>query len=161
MTDAPDSSARLLDLEELRRLKARYCRFVDLHWWAELRQLFCDDALVDIPELWARPRRVDAFIAIAREHLDDAVSVHIASMPELTFVGPDGAHGIWAMTDRVHRSARQGGPVIEGAGHYTERYRRVNGEWRVASMRLTRLVRSVDGARTHPAPGDTNGRRPF
>ena len=35
---------RLLDLEQIRELKARYCRFIDTKQWQLLRSLFTDGA---------------------------------------------------------------------------------------------------------------------
>ena len=35
---------RLLDLEQIRQLKARYCRFIDTKQWQLLRTLFTDGA---------------------------------------------------------------------------------------------------------------------
>jgi hypothetical protein len=37
-------------------------------------------------------------------------------------------------------------PRRRGYGHYDEEYRRVDGEWKIASMRLTRIVEWVEAA---------------
>jgi len=39
---------RLWAIEQIKQLKARYFRYLDLHWWHELRELFTDDAVFEI-----------------------------------------------------------------------------------------------------------------
>ena len=49
------------------------------------------------------------------------------------------ATGIWAMVDRVDHPAY----LLEGYGHYTEEYVKVEGEWKIHRTRLTRLHREI------------------
>jgi hypothetical protein len=74
------------------------------------------------------------------------MSVHHGHMPEIEVVDEENAHGIWAMHDIVEPSPGSGYPLLTGYGHYTEEYRKIEGEWRIARLRLTRLKRTVDGA---------------
>lgn len=137
--------ARLEAIEEIKRLKAAYFRYLDLHWWDELRRLFTDDAVFDIAESTGAPSSPDEFLDRVRRHLDTALTVHHGHMPEITVVDEDHAHGVWAMYDLVEPAADSGFPVLTGFGHYTERYRRVDAHWRICGLRLTRLSRTVDG----------------
>ncbi len=57
-------------------------------------------------------------------------------MPEITLTGPGTASGIWSMEDIVEFPD---GTVLQGYGHYHETYRKVDGEWRIATLHLTRL----------------------
>jgi len=150
---------RLKDIEEIKRLKARYFRYVDLHWWPELRELFTDDAVFEIGESTTSPRTADEFIASIERHLGQAMSVHHGHMPEIEIVGSDTAHGIWAMFDRVEPGSDSEYPVLTGFGHYTEEYHKVGGRWRIARLRLTRLARSVDGRVVDGS--EVRGRRDF
>ncbi len=136
---------RLADVEEIKKLKARYFRYVDLHWWPELRALFADDAVFEIAESTSSPRTADDFIASVGKHLDRAMTVHHGHMPEIDVVDAENAHGIWAMYDLVEPDTSSGYPVLTGYGHYTEHYRKVEGQWRIARLRLSRLKRSTDG----------------
>lgn len=122
------------DLEALRVLKARYFRFVDTKSWDLLRELFTDDAAVDLGAVGAF-HNADTFIAFVREALEATTTVHHGHMPELELVGPDEATGVWAMADILDLPPSP----MKGYGHYHESYRRVDGQWRIASMRLTRL----------------------
>ncbi|MBW8825632.1 MAG: nuclear transport factor 2 family protein [Acidobacteria bacterium] len=127
------------DLEAIRVLKARYFRFVDTKQWDEWRALFTDDVAVDLGETGTFDD-ADTFVAFVRQALEAATTVHHGHMPEIELTGADEATGVWAMADIV---LRPGAPRVMGYGHYHETYRRVDGQWRIASMRLTRLLVDV------------------
>ena len=66
----------------------------------------------------------------------DAVTVHQGHMPEIELTSPTTATGIWALNDIV---IWPGGMRLDGYGHYHETYVETDGEWRIASSKLTRL----------------------
>lgn len=136
---------QLVDVEEIKKLKSRYFRYVDLHWWPELRELFADDAVFEIDESTTTPATADEFVTAVGKHLGQAMSVHHGHMPEIDIIDTRNARGIWAMYDLVEPGRDSGYPLLTGYGHYTEDYRKINGEWRIARLRLTRLKRSVNG----------------
>ena len=145
MSGLEERLARLEALEDIKALKARYFRLLDLHRWEELRALFTDDARFDIGESRSQPADADAFVAAVRSHLDQAMTVHHGHTPEIEVLDATHARGVWAMQDLVEPPAGTGYPVLSGFGHYDEEYRKVDGQWRIARLRLTRLKRVVDG----------------
>lgn len=151
--------ARLEAVEDIKRLKASYFRYIDLHWWDQLRALFTDDAEFDIGESSSKPSTPDEFVASVGRHLSEAATVHHGHMPEIDIVDDTHARGIWAMYDQVEPATTSGFPALTGFGHYTEEYRKIDGRWRISRLRLTRLKRSVDGAVVDGAR--VSGRRPF
>lgn len=137
----------LEDLEEIRLLKSRYFRFVDLKRWTELRGLFTDDCTFE--GLWAVGDGVEAFMANISRNLDGVLSVHHGYMPDLAITGADTASGTWTMTDRLlwepDSRAYLGVGVpgqrgINGYGYYEETYQRTAKGWQISSMRLSRLT---------------------
>lgn len=140
-----DLLQRQIDLEEIRALKARYCRAIDTKQWAQLRALFSDDARVE--GFGSAPDGADAdtFVAGVSTRLRDAISVHHCHMPEIVFLDDHRARGVWAMQDHLEWPAPialKEAPLAHGFvgyGHYEEEYRRVDGRWRTQFMRLTRL----------------------
>lgn len=132
-------SAASDDIEAIRALKARYFRFVDTKQWADFRALFTDDVAVDLGEAGTFDD-ADVFVAFVRQALDGATTVHHGHMPEIELTGADEATGVWAMADIV---LRPGATRMMGYGHYHETYRRVDGRWRIAALRLTRLLVDV------------------
>lgn len=141
---------RLEAIEEIKQLKARYFRLLDTHRWDELRALFDDDAIFDIPESRSQPAGPDAFVQAVRAHLDGGISVHHGHMPEVEVLSPITARATWAMQDLVEPAADTRRPVLAGSGHYVEDYRKQDGQWRITSLRLTRLRRSLDGVAEGP-----------
>jgi hypothetical protein len=61
------------DIEDVKQLKARYCRLLDTKDWEGFREVFADDVVTD----------------------------HQCHTPEITVTSPSTATGIWAMEDRV------------------------------------------------------------
>lgn len=145
-----DPARHLLAIEEIKRLKARYFRLVDTHDWAGFAELFTHDALFDVrgageenPDLstLGEPfRGVEAILHFVEGHIGPVTSVHHGHMPEIDLLSEDEATGIWSFEDTLRFPA--GSPVawLQGYGHYHETYRRVDGQWRIASLKITRLM---------------------
>jgi hypothetical protein len=64
-----------------------------------------------------------------------ATTAHQVHTPEIEING-DEAQAIWPMQDRVIWGPDRS---LVGYGHYHERYVKRSGEWKIASLRLTRL----------------------
>jgi uncharacterized protein (TIGR02246 family) len=132
---------RLLDLEEIKGLKARYFRTLDQKDWNGFAQVFARDAVLEVPEANMVQRGRDAIAASVSKVVSGARTVHHGHMPEIELTGPDTARGTWAMFDYVEWPAsetkRRTG--LQGYGHYREEYVREDGQWRIARLRLERL----------------------
>jgi hypothetical protein len=95
----------LAALEEIRRLKYRYLRCVDLKLWDEMADVFTPDATVDYgTRALGQPVRLagrDEIVAFLRDRLGpDIITVHFASQPEIDVDG-DEASGTWSFEDTV------------------------------------------------------------
>ncbi|WP_406271862.1 nuclear transport factor 2 family protein [Actinacidiphila glaucinigra] len=128
----------LSDIEEIKKLKARYCRFVDTRNWLGLRGLFTDDAR---STLGGEDQSADEFVSLAREWLGESTSVHSVCMPEIEIADPGTASGVWGMEDIVTFPSNPGEAPkgIHGWGHYQEEYRKVDNRWLIHRMALHRL----------------------
>ncbi len=140
-----DALHQLLAIEDIRALKARYCRTLDTKDWAAFAALFTADAAMDVREDTGNPpiTGVADIVAQVRFAVDHAASSHQVHTPEITLDGPDAAQGIWAMQDRVvwqaGKSPITGVISITGYGQYHETYRREDGVWKIAALRLSRF----------------------
>ncbi len=135
------------DVEAIKQLKARYFRCMDTKDWAGFEAVFTEAAVMDMAEEAGDVVHGAAEIAAyVRGHVDSVVTVHHGHMPEITLTSSSTATGIWAMEDVLRWP--EGGPLgaMHGFGHYHETYERVDGEWRIASLLLTRLRRDVEPA---------------
>ncbi len=153
-----DALARLIAIEDIRQLKSRYFRHMDLRDWPAMAQVFCRDAEFDcsegfdavplagaMPPAGAEPlpkgpvvHGRDAIIAWIAKSFASATSVHHGHCHEITIDSATEAHGVIAMEDYI-RGPDRGTPLVHAAGHYTERYRMEEGAWHIAATRLTRL----------------------
>lgn len=139
-------------IEEIRGLKARYCRFLDTKDWDGMSSLFIEDAVLDVQQDTGSPpfHGRDALMERIMSAVIHAASSHQVHTPEITLTSDNTAEGVWAMQDRVvwqpGKSPIPGTASITGYGQYHERYVHVNGAWKFASVRLTRF--HVD---MHPA----------
>lgn len=135
----------LLAENEIKGLKARYCRFLDTKDWDGLTSLFLDGAVLDVQQDTGNPpiHGRAAIIEQIRMAVIYAASSHQVHTPEITLTSDDTAEGIWAMQDRVvwqpGKSPISGVASITGYGQYHETYRRSDGGWKFASLRLTRF----------------------
>ncbi len=140
-----DTLERLLAIEEIKQLKARYFRCIDTKDWAGLVDVFAPDAVMDMTAGAAGGKVTTGAEEIARYvqrsgRLDEAVTVHHGHMPEIAMTSADTATGIWSMEDEIWWN--EGAfPLasLHGYGHYHETYVRQGGTWRIATLRLTRL----------------------
>jgi SnoaL-like domain len=136
---------RLLAIEEIKRLKAKYFYCLDHKDWATWKSdVFAPDASLHVPESRPEPHTgVDNIVAWVSTSTGDQVSVHHGHMPIIEITSADTATGIWAMEDRLYRSKEQplasGHTYLHGFGHYHETYSRGPAGWRIKTTRLTRL----------------------
>lgn len=117
--------------------KAKYCRFLDTRDWDSYTALFTEDLEMDVSDATGVPvihGRAEA-IAMVRASIETAKTAHHVHSPEMTREG-DAVKVIWAMQDRVIWEDR----ALTGYGHYHETWVEQGGEWRIASLKLTRLI---------------------
>jgi SnoaL-like domain len=133
---------RLVAIEDIRSLKARYFRYLDTKQFDRLPALFAPDLRVITPAGDVHVESGPAFAASLKHSLEHSVSVHQGFMEEIDIIDPLNATGIWAMQDVIDwpdKHPVQGWKSITGRGHYHETYRKIDGTWRIASLTLTRL----------------------
>ncbi len=136
--DANQLMANLVEVEAIKRLKARYFRLMDTKQWDAWGEVFAEDARLQWGESEADSATGRANIVSAvSQAVDPAVTCHHGHMPEIEIVDSERATGVWAMYDRVDHPDY----LLEGYGHYSEEYVKVAGEWKIHRTRLTRLHR--------------------
>lgn len=141
---------KLLAIEEIKKLKARYFRLMDTHDWDGFGQLFTQDAEFDVrgaleenPDLSALGDPItgrDAIVAYVSAGINPLTSAHYGHMPEIDILTAEEATGVWALEDVLRPP--EGGPfaLFRGYGHYHERYSCADGVWRISALKITRLM---------------------
>lgn len=124
------------DVEEIKKLKARYFRAMDSQDWELFRDQFTEDLVVDITALDAGVHHGrDVFVGFVAG-LGFVQTVHHGHMPEIDVTGPTTATGVWALEDF---NVLPDGSQFHGWGHYLETYEKADGRWRIKTLKLSYL----------------------
>jgi SnoaL-like domain len=136
-------------LEELRQLKYRYLRSLDLKLWNEFAATLTPDVQASYgPRLRFDGR--DAVVEFMRNSLPGTIiTVHQCHHPEITVDG-DRAAGTWYLEDKViiteHRM------LLTGAAFYDDTYARgADGEWRISRTGYIRSYEAVQALDDTPS----------
>ncbi|WIM89592.1 nuclear transport factor 2 family protein [Candidatus Mycobacterium wuenschmannii] len=140
------------DLEAIRQVKARYCRFLDAKDASGWRSVFATDVVVLLDlavstggadPMTAPPvEGVDNFVPMVLASLEGAQTMHHCHTPEITLTSSETATGIWAMEDWI---VFANGNELHGAGHYHETYEKQDGAWVIKTLHLTRTIQQITG----------------
>lgn len=127
------------DVEGIKELKHRYFRHLDLKEIDALGELLIEDATASYGEAapWLAGR--EAIVEFLSTSLSGPhiISLHHGHHPEITFVGPDEATGIWYLMDRVIVPGAD--LEIGGTALYDDRYVRRDGSWLIAHTGYQRV----------------------
>lgn len=136
----------LVAIEEIKRLKHRYFRTLDLKDWEDFSDCLAEDvsarygtrAMGDPLHYDGR----DAVVEFMRANLGpEVITVHVASHPEIDVEG-DSARGSWCFEDTVIVPGM--GAMIRGAGYYHDRYRRgPDGRWQITATAYERIYEAL------------------
>lgn len=111
MSDA----AALLEIESIKQLKARYCRFLDTKDWEAWRRIFADDFHSDTADAGGKViDGADEFVAFTRGRLGKPghATAHQVHTPEIELTSATTARGVWALEDMVRLA-----PCISRTGY--------------------------------------------
>ena len=141
---------RLLDVDEIIRLRARYCHLLDHKDWDGFAELFAADAVLRTglaggPEVVERRGRT-AIAEFVRERMGSAASSHQVSAPDIQVLAEDRAQGTWA----VHYL--QEGNRLTGYGFYHDEYVKQDGRWLIQRVTLETTIRFGTLVSLNPVP---------
>lgn len=147
-----EALSRLLAIEEISKLKARYFRTIDAHEFEHFGELFSADATIDFSApadadltedgtLAGAAEGRETIVATLRDGLAGVTSFHQGQMAEIEITSARTASGIWSMEDRLWFPRDAGWRYREahGYGYYHETYELDGERWRIRSLVLTRV----------------------
>jgi len=124
------------DLEEIKKLKARYFRGLDSQDWELYGSVFAEDVVVDTTLGGGEVVRGREPMVAAVRGLQMVQSVHHGHMPEIELTSATTATGIWVLEDyNIWADGRQ----HHGWGHYLETYEKQDGRWYIKTLKLSYL----------------------
>ena len=120
------------ELEAIRQLKARYCRYLDTKDIESWRKVFATHVVVKLDmgvatggadPLTSPPLvGVDNFMPVVLGGIGDAATMHHCHTPEITLTSDTTATGIWAMEDHlIYPDGRERGILAEVEPLWPER----------------------------------------
>jgi hypothetical protein len=141
-----DIAAKLMAIEEIKALKARYFRCMDNKDWKGLEDVFTPDVTTDFRDSTGQHNEAmlmqgaAPYVAMLSPILQPLVTVHHGHTPEINVISPIEAKGIWAMEDKLWApEGTMPWKFLHGYGHYHETYDKNSGRWLIKSIRLSRL----------------------
>lgn len=144
----------LASIEEIRQLKYRYFRTLDLKLWDEFGDCLAEDIKARygtqaMKEPLHYDRREDVVEFMSNNLGTGIITVHIASHPEIVVDG-DTATGSWAFEDTVIIAEFK--MVIRGGGYYKDEYRKdPDGRWRISGTAYERIYEAMTSLEDTPS----------
>jgi hypothetical protein len=133
----------LVELEAIKRLKYRYVRLIDTKAWDELETLFVPGATATYSDGKYSFDGRDAIMDFLRESMasTNMLTSHKVHQPEITLEPPDRASATWALEDVVLHLDHN--LRISGAAFYTDRYVKVDDEWKIEHTGYERVYEEM------------------
>ena len=137
------------DAVAIQSIMSAYCRYVDTKQWEQLRDVIADNAPLEFQDVDGKTlylfNGAPDLIKACKDGIATPVTVHHLHNPEISFSDDQHAAAIWAMEDRFYAKddAGKSNRIFHGYGHYHVTFTNDSGNWKIASLKLTR-VRLVD-----------------
>ena len=135
----------LEQIEKIKVLQARYCRFVDTKQWDKLSSLLAEDIHMVFKdpkdELMYEFKSSKEMIDLMDQMISTATTVHHVHNPEIEILSDKEATAIWALEDIIIIPDGVEAPfkTMHGYGHYYQKLEKVGDEWIIKSFTLKRL----------------------
>jgi hypothetical protein len=143
---------RLMALEEIRQIKARYFRGVDTADGDLVKSILAEDCVLDYRGCCTDPATGKDFIPAMNVVLRGRhnwtsdglskfgiVSVHHGHNFDATDISDKEVSGVWSMTDRLYFPPGGAFSLMTGYGHYHDTYVKADDGWKLSTSRLTRI----------------------
>jgi len=121
---------QLIDIEEIKELRARYANAVDNRRWSELSDyILASDAMLDLPGTLATPQTAERFKVVGREAIinftrhilgDEPGGSHAVTIPVIELTSKTTAKAIWRL----------------GTASFYDTYESNRGHWQIKSIRF-------------------------
>ncbi len=146
----------LASIEEIRQLKYRYFRTLDLKLWDEFGDCLTEDVRARYgTQAMNEPLHYDTRADVVKfmtENLGPSIiTIHIASHPEINVDEETGtATGSWGFEDTVIVPDFK--VMIRGGGYYVDEYRKeADGKWRIAGTKYDRIYEAMTSLEDTPS----------
>ena len=133
--DALDGLAKLMALEEIKRLKAQRDRAADTKDWALYESLHAPDHVSENGD-YGRWTSAAEMIANTRKSMESLITLHHSHTPEIEFETPTFARCVWAMEGMSFWTQGDEDHWFQAFGHYFETCEKRSERWVFTSRSL-------------------------
>ncbi|AFZ06975.1 hypothetical protein Osc7112_2551 [Oscillatoria nigro-viridis PCC 7112] len=140
---------QLTALENIRQVKARYCRFIDLKQWDDFKNLFTPTVHLTFHgvegELLYQFTDLQSFIDQTATTLSGSQTIHQVHNSEIQLTSETTARAIWSMEDWIIYPKDVKGlfKTLHGFGHYYEMLELREGCWLTTTLSLKRTILTI------------------
>ena len=132
---------QLWDIEQIKKLKARYFRLLDEKKFDEWGDTLTEDCYMDSEDAWSGPTST-RYKFQGRKNIVEASRgpsgfyIHQGHMPEIDIIDDTSAKGIWTIDDYSVLLATNS--IFHGWGIYADEYQRcTDGQWRISKTSVS------------------------
>ena len=134
----------LLEIEQIKQLKARYLRGLDTNDWDTFAGSMTEDCRGRYNGGKLSFDSREEIVAFMRDNLsgDKVLTLHQGHQPEVEIIDESHARGTWYLQDLViHLEA---GIRLYGSAIYRDVYRKINGDWKISETGYQRVFEAVE-----------------
>jgi len=123
----------LEDIEALKKLKARYWRYIDNKMWQELADCFDEEPFAEYLGPENQFRSVADIVAYLKGDPErfETTAYHHGHNPDIEITRDDRAKGVWAFYVNINMSGKRSSSSVTMAGFYEDEYVKRGGAWRI------------------------------
>ena len=135
-----DKLQKLLDIEEIKKLKYKYFRGIDTANLILLEKLFTDNAELDYrggEYRWQVSGKKNILEQIENAFNSDAVACHQGHHPEIDIINENEAIGLWYLGDIFIDQKRK--IITRGSAIYQDIYKRIDTLWYIEKSEYDRI----------------------
>ncbi len=163
MADTSDLEARisaLEDIEAIKQLKARYWRCLDKKLWDEFGTCFAEDATFNVGETplgaVGLSRGRDEIVQFVKGRMERscATTFHQGQALEIVTRTDTTIKAVWRFHDYlIVKPDAETNEWLKGYGFYEDEYAKAAGQWKIKSLKVTRLFTETLTRRVWPVVG--------
>tara|TARA_B100000029_G_scaffold516572_1_gene631312 strand:+ start:5545 stop:6039 length:495 start_codon:yes stop_codon:yes gene_type:complete len=135
---------KLLDIEEIKNLKHRYFRAIDMADFHLLEDIFSNDISVDYrggSYRWQASGKEEIILNLRYSFHNKACGMHNGHHPEIDILDSNQATGKWYLHDVFYNFNEN--IVTMGSALYDDKYKKIDGEWRIVFSEYDRIWEEV------------------
>ncbi|MDF2477128.1 nuclear transport factor 2 family protein [Sphingobacterium detergens] len=139
----------LIAIVEIKKVMARYTRFVDTKQWNSFKELFDENAHMlfegEKGERLFEFNSPQEMVNVTAPVLEGARSAHHVHSPEIELLPEHRATAIWAMEDLINFAQREEIPYkkLHGFGHYHLELLKTEQGWKITRLQLKRTILDI------------------